>query len=315
MFILIMVLCVFYTPSMQQTIHSVAYRQERGEGNFQDKFAMFNRNCFPRIKDVPFIKAITDTYSYLIPRAAFFDKRARGKYKNATGILTHITKSRLKVTACIIDDYYVSELVVKSINLNKWVHLHHPKLTHDDVMIFCFDTPARNNSKVSVVYEHPKNASEHFIIESEYPLFIPKSRENAKRFSSSIMVCTTVYGSPPYFGAWLRYQKTLGVDLVYINAVQPCSQLFNDTFFQESLSNGFVQLKVWREYLKPGAIFYHSQLLYYQSCLYRFQGVYNYAIMADIDDFLIVTGGEIHRVLPDVFNSRPKLGSIRLEWI
>ncbi len=326
MFILILYQHVSYPPpSMQQIVHPfIAYQQERRGQISQDKFAMFDQNRFPRIVNISFIKAITDTYSYLIPRVAFFDKRTRGRYKNATVILTHITKKHpIVVVACIVNGHYMSKVEVKSISLNKWIHQHHPECTHDDVVILCFDTPGRNNSKVSVVYENPIkfNTLEFFVTESEYPLFIPKSRETAKTFSSSIMVCTTVYGSPPYFGAWLRYQKTLGVDLVYINVVKSflSSQAYNDSFFQESVRNGFVQLEVWKEHLKPGALFYHSQGLYYQNCLYRFQGVYNYAIMADVDDFVISREGEIQQLLPDIFNNLDpktgKLGSIRLVWI
>ncbi len=318
MFTLIVVLRVFYTPSMQQTIHSVAYRQERGEGNFQDKFAMFNRNRFPQIKDVPFIKAITDTYSYLIPRAAFFDKRARGNYKNATVILTHVIKNMVKPVGCIIDGHSTFKVELKPLSIDKWIHTRHPECTHDDVFIFCFDTPGHNNSNVSIMYENPKNKSEIFITNSEHPLFVPKSRHNSKEFASSVMACTTVFGTPPYFGAWLRYQKTVGVDLVYINAAETflCGDAYKDTFLQESIRNGFVQLKVWKEYLKPGALFYHSQVLYYQNCLYRFQGVYKYAIMSDFDDFLIPAHGkDIGEILQTIFSPKPKLGSIQLDWL
>ena len=63
------------------------------------------------------------------------------------------------------------------------------------------------------MYENPKNKSEIFVIDSEHPLFVPKSRENSKKFASSVMVCTTAFGTPLYFGAWFHYQKTLGVDL------------------------------------------------------------------------------------------------------
>ena len=152
------------------------------------------------------------------------------------------------------------------------------------------------------------------------------------------MACTTVFGTPPYFGAWLRYQKTIGVDLVYVNAANSflLGDAFKDTFLQESIKNGFVQLKVWKEYLKPGALFYHSQALYYQNCLYRFQGIYNYAIMSDIDDFVIPAGDkDIGHILQSLFNidpkfsgvhsvgqffqflfgSKSKLGGVQLDWL
>ena len=267
---------------------------------------------------VPFTKSYSENYTYLIPRAAFFDKRVRGRYSNATVILTHVIKSLVKPVGCVIDGQYTFKVELMPININEWIHKHHPDCTHDNVLIFCFNTPGRNNSKVSIMYENPKNKSEIFVTDSEHPLFVPKSREKSEEFASSVMVCTTAFGTPPYFGAWLRHQKALGVDLVYISAADTflLGEAFNDTFLQESLESGFVQLKVWKEYLKPGALFYHSQALYYQNCVYRFQGIYNYAIMTDFDDFVIPAGGkDIVEILQSLFDPQPMLGGIVLNWI
>jgi hypothetical protein len=267
---------------------------------------------------VPFNKSYSEDYTYLIPRAAFFDKRVRGKYNNSTVILTHIIKSLVKPVGCVVDGQHTSKVELKALNINRWIHAKHPDYTHDNVLIFCFNTPCRNNSKVSVMYENPKNKSEIFVTDSEHPLFVPKSRDKSKEFASSVMACTTAFGTPPYFGAWLRYQKTIGVDLVYVNAADTflLGEAFNDIFLQESLKNGFVQLKVWKEYLKPGALFYHSQALYYQNCVYRFQGVYNYAIMSNFDDFVIpASGKDIGEILKSLFHPKPKLGGIQLDWM
>ena len=267
---------------------------------------------------VPFHKSYSENYTYLIPRAAFFDKRVRGNYTNATVILTHVIKSLVKLVGCIVDGQHTSKVELRPVNIKGWIHQYHPECTHDDVLIYCFNTPGHNNSKVSVMYENPKNNSEIFITDSEHPLFVPKSRENSKEFASSVMVCTTAFGTPPYVGAWLRYQKTLGIDLVYINAAESFlyGDSFDDTFLQESLENGFVQLKVWKEYLKHGALWYYSQSLHYQGCVYRFQGVYNYAIMSDFDDFVIPADGkDIIEILQSLFNQRPMLGGIQLDWI
>ena len=268
---------------------------------------------------VPFHKSYSvANCTYLVPRAAFFDKRMRGNYSNATVVLTHIIKSLVKPVGCIVDSQYTSKVKLKPVNIKEWIHRYHPECTHDDVLIFCFNTPGRNNSKVSVMYENPKNSSEIIVTNSEHPLFVPKSRESSKEFASSIMACTTAYGTPPYFGAWLRYQKTLGVDLVYINAAESFlyGDAFKDTFLQESLKSGFVQLKVWKEYLKHGALWYYSQALYYQNCVYRFQGVYNYAIMNDFDDFVIPADGkDIIEILQSLFDSHPMVGGIQLDWM
>ena len=46
--------------------------------------------------------------------------------------------------------------------LNEWIHLNHPECTHDNVLIFCYDIPAHNNSRVSVVYRNPNNDAEQY---------------------------------------------------------------------------------------------------------------------------------------------------------
>lgn len=262
---------------------------------------------------VPFNKSYAENYRYLIPRAAFFDNRVRGKYNNVTVILAHVIKTKVKLVGCVIDGHYTDKVELNAVIINTWVHQTQRLCTHDDVFIFCFDTPGRNNSKVSVMYENPKNNSEIFITDSEHPLFIPKSREYSKDFNLSTMTCTTVFGTPPHIGEWLRYQKMIGVDFVYINAVETFlhGDAYNDTFLQESIKNGFVQLMVWKEYLKPGALFYHSQVLYYQNCVYRFQGIYEYAIMCDTDDLVIPTDGrDIRQILQSLFDSDPKLRGV-----
>ena len=264
---------------------------------------------------VPFNESYTENYRYLIPRAAFFDNRVRRKYKNATVILTHVIKSKVTLVGCVVDGHFTDKVELNAMNINDWIHKKQPLCTHDNFLIFCFDTPGRNNSKVSVMYENPKNKSEIFITESEHSLFVPKSREISKDFNLSIMTCTTVFGTPPHIGEWLRHQKMIGVDFVYINAVETFlhGDAYNDTFLQESIINGFVQLMVWKEYLKPGALFYHSQALYYQNCVYRFQGIYDYAIMSDTDDFVIPTHGrDFRQILQFLFDSDPKPRGIHI---
>ena len=267
---------------------------------------------------VPFNVSYGKNFAHVVPRAAFFDKRRRGGYKNSTVVLTHINRTEtIKVVGCIIDGYYTDNVELNPININNWIHKNHPECTHDNVLYYCFNTPGRNNSKVALVYENPQNQSEIFITDSEHPLFVPKSRETSKEFASSVMACTAVFGTPPYFGAWLRYQKSIGVDFVYVNAAETflCGDAYKDTFLQESLRNGFVQLKVWKEYLTPPALFYHSQALHYQNCVYRFQGIYNYAIMGDFDDFVIPARGKsIRQALQSLFDPNPHLGGIQLSW-
>ena len=268
--------------------------------------------------EVSFSTAIAESFLQVLPRAAFFDKRARGNHKNVTVVLVHLNTT-VKLVACKVDGYLIKAFQVKSLKLNPWLHQKFSDCTHDNVLIFCYDTPSLNNSKVSLAYENPDNISEHIAVESEHPLFFPKQRNSR----STMMVCTTVFDTPPHFGAWIRYQKTLGVDMIHINAQESflSSNSFTDPFFLESLRNGFIQLTVWKDYLPPGAAFYHSQALYYQNCLYRYLGVYEYCICADTDDFLISIDDKdfgVHKLIKKIFNRKLKRSmtdSASLNWI
>lgn len=271
--------------------------------------------------NLPFNVTTHERYRHILVRAAYFDKRRYGRHQNATVLLAHVKKSIVNsnlVISCSINGHSAIEFDIKSLDLNNWIHTYHRECTYDDVLIYCYDIQARNNSRVLLVYENPNNRSEHFTTESEYPLFIPSHGKEER--TASVMTCTTVFDTPPHFGAWIRYQKTLGVSLVYINAHDSFTQSkeFNDSFFQKSLKNGFVHLQVWKEYLKPGALFYHSQGLYYQNCIFRFLGQYVYSIMSDTDDFLILRDGrplDIGHTLHSIFNLEKNTGSIRLKWV
>ena len=279
------------------------------------------------IVQIPFRSAITNKMFHILPRAAFFDNRDRGRHSNTIVILGHIKKNQPKqgykivVIACKIGDYFNKSPEIKSLKINWWLHRRFPKLTHDDVLIFCYDIPtsiANNNSVVSVVYVNPENISEHIAVESEHPLFIPN--ESNSQSSTTVMVCTTVFDTPPHLGAWIRYQKTLGVDMVHINAQESflSSSSFNDSDFLESLQNGFVKLTVWKEYLPPGASFYHSQALYYQHCLYRYLGVHDFCVCADTDDFLVSVDDKdfgVHKFVKKLFHDKSLTGSCAMEWI
>ena len=275
-----------------------------------------------QVIQLPFQIAVSKAHRHVLPRAAFFDRRKRGKFKNATVILAHVKKAAIEqnlIIACKVDGHQTNSFKIQVMKMNGWIHANHPECTHDNVLILCYDTPGRIGSRVSLVYTNPDNESQHLETESEHPLYVPhnnNNNQNIERSRSTVMVCTTVYNTPPYFSEWLHYQRALGVDMVYINAQQSFleSKEFNDTFFQGLLADGFVQLKVWQEYLNTREVFYHSQLLYYQNCLYRFQGIHDYAVMVDTDDFVIVRSNTtLQHCLDNLFVKN--WGSTRLRWV
>jgi hypothetical protein len=272
-----------------------------------------------------FINVLDQGYRHVLPRAAYFDRRQIHGYKNAIVILAHVTQEVLRknlILRCVVNGMPTKKFKILSFLMNGWIHNHHPHLTYDNVLIFCYDATINRDGTNNVVikYKNPMDKKQIISIKPEAALFVP-SFQPANKGRSSVMVCITAYGTPPCFKDWLHYQKTLGVDLVYINAQESFlnSTVYSDAFFQESLDNGFVQVKVWEEYLTKTEIFYHSQLLYYHDCLYRFQSVYDYTIILDTDEFYVAEDGKvdinIHQHLDEVFSQRSKVGALRLEQV
>ena len=103
-----------------------------------------------------------------------------------------------------------------------------------------------------------------------------------------ILCCTAVlYGKPPFLKDWLTYQKVIGINHVYMIATDGFQDL-NKPYIRRAISEGFLTIEIWKEYLHSNVdIRYHSQLLAYQDCIYRFRQLYDYVMMADQDDFFI----------------------------
>ena len=309
-----------YTSNATKEIRQMEPKESSDSEIYSNDFSAVTINIDGhKTTEMSFDIAVDEDFHALLPRAAYFDKRARDKHKSTVVVLTHLSGD-VKLVACKVNGSLTRSFAIRPLSVTPWIHYKF-NCTHDNVLIHCYDVPAPhiiNNGDVFIVYKNPENESEFVSVRSEYPLFVPKERKS----SSTVMVCTTVFDTPPHFGAWIRYQKTLGVDMVRINADESflSSGAFNDTFFLESLENGFIQLQVWKEHLPPGALFYHSQALFYQDCLYRYLGVYDYCMCADTDDFLVLRDKRIpgiHELVKRIFvrNRRQVMNTAILQWI
>ena len=165
-----------------------------------------------------------------------------------------------------------------------------------------------------MVYRTGGNAT-YRVVRTENSLHV-LTEDSPKK--NSLVICATMYGHPTRFDEWLRYQKTIGVDMVHINVqVSFVVDMEQYPFLMESQSNGFVKLEVWKEYLGHTEIFYHSQSLIYQDCLLKYKHSFEYAMMIDYDEFFIPTlsgKNDIHHYLKLFFSSE-KTASVAVPWI
>ena len=238
----------------------------------------------------------------LVVRAAYLDPRPRNGYVNATVFLVEARKEILarggeSIVACGVGAGISTTLSVR-VPLNSWwPHKTQPYLTHDGAMIDCFGLPAVSpGSRAYIWYRFPGSDGHHdnrrlHQAESEQPYFVPRPKQTRNRDDLKIVVCMAIVRDfPPYMKDFLRHYKRLGVDHIYMTGED--SFMLNgiiegDDFIRQSLMEGFISFSFWHMWLGTDEVFYHSQMLAHEDCMYRFQGTFDYALIVDSDDFFV----------------------------
>ena len=227
----------------------------------------------------------------LIVRAAYFDDRRRGRHRNTIVFLIEVRISVLKlnlIIGCAVGEHWTKKFEVHRLKLTGWVHHHHSELSHDTVFVDCFDLPVQNGSRAFVLYRRPKH---NFItcVESERPVMIPAPHLPLARHQtfSVAICCAPVYGVPPLLTEWLRYQKTIAADHVHLiveDSFVKAGGLDNKQL-KQAMQEGFVTMDVWKPWLNKRQVYYHSQVLAHEDCIYRLRGTYDYVMLLDLDEF------------------------------
>ena len=274
--------------------------------------------------------APTSTYHsaptvHVLPRSAYFDlyHKPTNSCKNATIILVAISKTALHnhlVTGCESEEYKSTELKVEIfIQYDRWIHKHFPLLTHDEARVTCCNMPVQNGSTTFILYRdemgHERKA------ETERALYIPPGRphfnENNQQ-KPSIVVCVTIFGKPPWFREWLLYQKSIGVDHIYLYIIEKSLNMTEGkSILQQYIDSNYATLDVWKMYLNESQVYYNQQVLLYQDCVHRHRNTFDYALLYDTDDFFVPTvPGEtnIHYYVQKIFNYRTTIGSAMFTW-
>ena len=232
----------------------------------------------------------------VIVRSVYWDNRHRDGHKGASVFMIEILRTALErrsIVGCKVGSNFTRTLGTRPVHNVAWVHQRHPECTYDMAMIDCYDVVAENGSSAYIYYK--LNSTAVIAIESERPLFIPAPRVPPRKGkASTVMACTVVYGTPPLMEHWLRYQRTIGIDHVYIIAEESFKEAGNleKNSLKEMMRSGYLSVEIWKPYLTSKEIFYHSQMLGYEDCIYRFQGTYDYLMATDPDifDVLLVPG-------------------------
>lgn len=253
-----------------------------------------------------------DVHKDVIPRTAYYN----GQFVTVLAEVNAKVLEQDLILSCQIKNHYSTHVQVVHDPIMKWVQNNKRGYTHFFAVIYCYGLGKNDNDTVKILYSPENSDTVYRSIGTEKSFHILS--DGSLINSNSVIVCVTMYGHPVRFDEWLRYQKTIGVDKVHISAQMSFFVRMEDyPFLIESLANGFVRVEVWKRYLKENEIFYHSQSLVYQDCVLRYQSSFEYAMMADYDDFfipLIPTESNIHYYLREMFVSK-NIASVSLPWI
>ncbi len=248
-----------------------------------------------------------------ILRSAFIDTRMTDGHKNRTVIFVEAPKELRKfdlIDGCGVDEVESKDYKVVPLYFS-WVQWAHPKLTHEEVMIVCYDLKVSENSTAFVRYR-PGNLTR--AVTSTINVTYTKRRNKAD-YANKVVICTTCYGKPPFLKEWLMYQKGIGANLVQMYVED--SFMRDETnlkIIERYVKNGFLKIENRKTHFNKKQVFYHSQILNYNDCLYRYQELYEYAFFIDVDDFFIprLANKTLNYYLNKVFTKGR--AEIRFKW-
>lgn len=266
----------------------------------------------------------------LILRSVYFDSRPRNGYSNASVFLLEVKKVILQnnlILGCKVGKYFSTNFKIRNLGESIPIHDLHPQLTHDFVLLDCYNVPVETSStsvshfsNAFLIYRTEGNQSKLITVQSEHPFMIPAHHQPPSNsgYKFSVAVCVAVlFGQPPSFTEWLRYQKAIGVDHIHIIAedsfTKGCAS--NDPYFNQLRNDNYISMDVWEKKLYSSEVWYHSQSLAYEDCIYRMRGTYDYIFMLDTDDFFIprVPGQKgLHYYINKWC---PRSGSCEFDWI
>ena len=282
---------------------------------------MFHPICDKYFKD-----ADGDSDLLVIPRKAFYDNRNAWKPDKGNVVVVLVEMSELAhgtISACEINGYYT----LASDDLREdttWIKSRNKYLTHALVFVFCLFVPPSvliNGASVKLIHKG-KNDTCFSRVETEFSLVVKPnyySNTTIERGPDSVVICIPLFGRPQYFDPWLKYQNYLGADMVYIAADPSFSvnATIDYSFLKEALDSGFAKMEVWRNPLGK-RVFWHSQLIKYQTCIMQYLGVFQYAFMLDSDDFfnpLLPSHKNLHFYVTNIFLNQPKLATAGVKWL
>ena len=153
------------------------------------------------------------------------------------------------------------------LSLNTWLHRDHSYLTHDFVLLECYDLPPVDNGSVAFITYNISEPTQNNpgemqtkSVQSERPFYISAPYEpptDGRKYNFKIAVClAVVFVKPPWLNEWLQYQKTIGIDHIHMIADNSFVKAggFRNKYLKQAIREGFISTDVWHMWLNDSQI-------------------------------------------------------------
>ena len=264
------------------------------ESNQALKDKASNESSFLPICNKYYKDAHKDSNLLVIPRRAYYDHRSvwyqpeRGGGKVVV-LLTEMSDLAINtIKACKINGHITTSHTVIKENTN-WVRKKFPHLTYSTVIVKCLRVPSEaleHGGKVHLIHKQETDNC-YSQVESEQPLVVKHHKPGfVEKGQDSVLICISVFKRPQFFNEWLKYQKHIGIDRIHVAADPSFSVNATSAYpyLREALDSGFVTMEVWSNPLGE-KVYYYSQLLKLQDCVMQNEGIFQYALLLDSDEF------------------------------
>ena len=244
--------------------------------------------------DVPNeVPRYSSTDKHVVLRSVYWDPRPFKSLRGGFWVFLavaekHIISKNLVIGVQVGNDTFHSSLDVHEPEWNAYIDLICPNLTHKFIVVRCNAPLSINPSHAALLYKTEPNGVILSAVSENPPIvnMIPQRSNNHKTIVSCL---APGYGNPRLLPHWIRYERTIGVSHIHVIADQTFveSGALNTSVVKRALETGFLSIAIWPRRFTSWQVFYREQVLAYQDCVHRFQGLYDYVFMHDADDFFV----------------------------
>ena len=253
---------------------------------------------------------------HIVLRSAFWDpRRLKGFGKGFWVFLIEVEKRIVKenlIFGVVIGNQTYTNLHVHILNWNQYIDKVCDRLTHCYAMLRCNAPFQPNPSHAAVLFRADGNGC-ILSAESEHQVQTRSLSEPKKKTNSVVSCLAPGYGNPHFLPHWLRYERVMGVSHVHVIGEQSLVGALDHPDVKSAIEEGFLTVDIWPRWFSMWQIFYHSQLLAYQDCLYRFLGSYEYVFTHDADDFFVPLLQD-HKTLDYYLSRHCPRGTCNFSW-